>query len=87
MVLILMQSHLKLRVCYNLNVHFAVSIIFVMLEFFFVSVSSQKLSPRDILRTCRKMAVKCRCNVKYTDIPELYKSCHGIMNYWKIPHT
>jgi len=44
-ILILTQVHLKLLVCYNLYVHFAVSIIFVMLELFFVSVSSQKLSP------------------------------------------
>ena len=45
------------------------------------------INHRDILRTCRKMPVKSRSNVKCTDIAELYKSCHGIMNYWEILHT
>jgi hypothetical protein len=90
-VLILTQFHLKLLVSCNLCVHSAVSIIFVLLGFFLVSVSSQKLipfiNPTDILRTCRKIPVKYRSNAQCTDIPELYKRCHGVMNCYEVGHT
>jgi len=51
------------------------------------SATESFINPSDILRTCRKMPAKYRTNVKCTGIPEFYKSCHGIMNCWEIPHA